>query len=347
MEMYDVIIIGGGPAGLLCAETLSGSDLSVLLIEKDRVFGDKVCAGGITSNDIKILSLPEELFEHKISSTRLCSVLNMSYTKAGRPFLYTVDRRQLGEWQRGRINGKNIKVVTGSKVTRIENDRVEVDGSQKIGYRYLVGADGYASTVRKFLGLPTKARLIGLQYQVPVSGDDPRFEIHLHAYYFGAWYGWIFPHRKTLAVGCVADPRFVNPKKLKDKFHRWLKKMDIDISKANYESAPIGCDYRGWQFGNIFLAGDAGGFASWLTGEGIYQALVSGKAIAERILDRGDHSEELEKVIRYNRVQKKFLKVFIYAGPLRYLLHELLILLMKSPFIKKKVSGTFTEPPTH
>ena len=342
MKIYDVIIVGAGPAGLYCAQNLIGSGLSVLLLEKNNTFGQKVCAGGITKKDIDLLGLPDEIFQRKISATRLCSVLNHSATNARQPFVYTVNRKELGEWQAKRLENTNVEVITNARVTELGRDRVKLNSGQEYEYRYLVGADGYASVVRRFLGLPVTERLIGIQYQVPLNGSQPRFELHMHTSYFRSWYGWIFPHRNTLAVGCVADPRYLNSKKLKRNFHRWLKKINIDISDAGYESQPIGCDYRGWEFGNIFLAGEAGGFASWLTGEGIYQCLVSGKAVAEKILDKDYQSEELQKVIRYNEVQRKITKVLIYAGPFRFLLHEMLILAMKSSFVKKRINGAMT-----
>ncbi len=45
---YDVVIVGAGPAGLELARLLGKRELSVLVIEKNRQLGKKVCAGGIT-----------------------------------------------------------------------------------------------------------------------------------------------------------------------------------------------------------------------------------------------------------------------------------------------------------
>jgi menaquinone-9 beta-reductase len=343
MDNYDVIIVGAGPAGLFCAENLQDSGLSVLLLEKNSVFGEKVCAGGITQKDINLLNIPDELFEHQIRDTRLHSAWNHSATNALKPFVYTVNRKELAEFQRARLKAGNLEIITGSRVTKVNNNSVLVNGTVEYGYRYLVGADGYSSIVRRYLNLPVNDRLIGLQYQIPINGFKPRFEIHMHSGYFHSWYGWIFPHRETLAVGCCADPRYVSSGRLKKKFHRWLKRMDLDISDASYESQPIGCDYRGWDFGNIFLAGEAAGFASWLTGEGIYQCLVSGKAVAEKIRDKDHQSKELQEVLKYNMIQRRITKVLIFAGPLRFLLHEILILMMKSSFIKSKINGSLTE----
>ena len=58
MSLYDVIIVGAGPAGLECAFQLRDTSLSVLLLERAKVIGPKVCAGGLSSH--VTLDLPEE-----------------------------------------------------------------------------------------------------------------------------------------------------------------------------------------------------------------------------------------------------------------------------------------------
>jgi len=54
MKAYDVIIIGAGPAGLICAKTLALAGKEVLVLEKNDVIGPKICAGGLTTKDLKI-----------------------------------------------------------------------------------------------------------------------------------------------------------------------------------------------------------------------------------------------------------------------------------------------------
>ena len=49
---YDIVIVGGGPAGLACARTASGRGIRTLLIERKKTIGKKVCAGGITWNGL-------------------------------------------------------------------------------------------------------------------------------------------------------------------------------------------------------------------------------------------------------------------------------------------------------
>ena len=46
-SFYDVVIVGAGPAGLACAKKLKNSKLKVLIIEKNKIIGPKICAGGL------------------------------------------------------------------------------------------------------------------------------------------------------------------------------------------------------------------------------------------------------------------------------------------------------------
>ena len=342
MKYYDVIIVGAGPAGLICAETLGKSDKSVLVLEKNEGFGKKICAGGLTRKDMALLDVPNEIIEHKITRTAVFSRKRKSRTDAPEPFVFTVNRVTFGTWQKNRIQNSSAEIRNNARVTKIEPEKVEVNGNEEYGYKYLVGADGYFSVVRKYLDIPQEKRLIGIQYTVPDPDVDPRLEIYLDSKKFFSWYGWKFPHDKSFAVGCVCDPRKVSPEKLKSSFRKWLTEKEIDISNAKYESYPISYDYRGYRFNNIFLAGEAAGLASGLTGEGIYQSLVSGITVAETILDENHTSREMEAVIKYNAIQERIMNFLIIAGPFRGLIHEIIVMLLNNKRIKARINSSFS-----
>lgn len=342
MEKYDVVIVGGGPAGLICAEHLTDSNLSVLLLEKDKIFGDKICAGGITRKGLSIFDFPDEIIQHRVLDTALHSAKRYSYASAPEPIVVTVDRKAFGEWQRNRLNGTTIEVKNNSRVVEVRKESVILDNNEEIGYKHLVGADGYNSIVRRFLGLPQEKVLIGIQYMVSIPGLEPKLEIFLNNKYFNAWYGWKFPHKDLLCVGSCCDPKMWSSKKLRDRLHEWLGKEGIDVSGARYESAPISYDYRGLKFENIFLVGDAAGMASGLTGEGIYQSLISGIEVADYIKGRNEESDEMKFVVRYNRIQYKTLRAFRLLGPLRPLVYEIFIMLMNNKWVKNKVNKGFS-----
>ncbi len=342
MEKFDIIIVGAGPAGLICAEKLSKSELKVLLLEKEDVFGDKVCAGGLTRKGLSLLELPDDIIEHKVYKTAVYSRKRHSQAETHDPVVVTINRKNLGSWQRKQLDNTSVEVRKNARVTEIRKESLVVNESEEIGYRFLVGADGYSSLVRRYLDIPLEKKLIGIQYVVPVNAHGQRLEIFLDRKHFHAWYGWIFPHQGKNAVGCCCDPRYLSAKKLKEDFQHWLKEKDIDISEAEYQSAPISYDYRGLRFGNIFLVGDAAGMASGLTGEGIYQSLVSGLEVAEYILGRKEVSDAMKAVIRYNRIQEKMMKLFIRLGRLLGPVHEMIIMLLNNKKFKARVNKGFS-----
>lgn len=342
MEQYDVIIIGGGPAGLQCALELSRSGLRILLLEKEPDFGDKLCAGGITSKDLRLLSLPPYILQQSINHVTLHSRKRSAHTHTVTPVVHTVNRLDLGRWQRTLLNETDVEIRSGCQVTAIDYQKVILKNREILGFRYLVGADGYSSVVRRHLSLKVEKRLIGYQYTIPLESVKPELELFMDARRFSSWYAWIFPHRDSIAVGCCCDPGKADHLKVRTRFLEWLRERDIDPGEAVLQSHPIGCDYRGYHFGNIFLAGEAAGLASWFTGEGIYQALVSGQEVAKKIRDPGYVPEMLHQTIKYNRTLEWILKLLLLSGPLKGLVQEFLIFLMNRERIRDRINAEFS-----
>ncbi|MCK5066212.1 MAG: geranylgeranyl reductase family protein [Bacteroidales bacterium] len=342
MEIFDVIIVGGGPAGLQCAKELARSDLRVLLLEKREVFGDKLCAGGLTLKDMKLLPVPDHVIQQKISRAAIHSRNRSADTVTPVPYLFTVNRQELGAYQRSLLEETEVVVRTHSQVTEIGDNRLVLKNGQVYGFRYLVGADGYASIVRRHLGLKVRKRLIGFQYTLPVTEEHPELEMFLDTRRFHLWYAWIFPHGDTIAVGCCCDPDKVDPQKVKEGFHDWLKETGIETRNASLESYPIAYDYQGYKFANIFLVGEAAGLASGFTGEGIYQSLVSGQEVARLILDPAYKPDHMIQVLKYNRTLARMMALFRWAGPMRGALQEFMVFLMTRNWIRDKINSAFS-----
>lgn len=339
-KSFDVIVIGAGPAGLKCAETLGNSSLSVLLLEKNEVIGPKVCAGGLTGKGIAYLNIPEKLIEYRFNRVKLHVNGVSSMIKSDEEFAFTIDRKEFGQWQLQKLKTcSNIEVRTNAKATKITNEWVEVNGEQ-IGFRYLVGADGSNSIVRRFLGLGSEKLNIGIQYIIPTR-QYTDFELFFQPNYFSAWYAWIFPHRNYVSIGCGADPRHVSPKKLKENFHRWLREKHIDISEAKYEAFPMYAKYNGWHFDNVFLTGDAAGLLSYFTGEGIYQALISGEVAAKTILNPHYNSEIMPQILHKHNRHQELIEMLLRAGKFKSVLFLFGQQLFKIPKYEKKAINLF------
>ncbi len=309
---YDVIIVGAGPAGLSCAEVLAKGGKSVLVLEKNDEIGPKICAGGLPAKVEKNGYFPLDKAGRIFYSIKLHFAGTSKKFTDSHPLVLTVDRSELGKIMLEKALKSGAEVRTGIEVKEISNNSITAN-EQKIEYQYLAGADGSNSTVRKFLGIKTKKLLVTLQYIIPQ--EIQRFEEM--EYFFDSrifnGYFWIFPHCDYTVVGSGYNPRYTRKKiSLKNTFEKWLKDKNIKTAGLNLEGWPINIDYRGYQFGNKFLIGDAGGFASGLTGEGIYSAIISGKEAARKIINPRYNCSEIHKILKIKRNHENFLKLLIF-----------------------------------
>jgi len=335
MKTFDVIIVGAGPAGLKCAETLGGSGYKVLVLERNAEIGQKVCAGGLTRKSVEHLNLPRGLIEFRYNTANLHINNTRFRIKSKSDFVYTIDRKTFGRWQLKKLDRfDNIEVQTDAEITKIGKNFVIVN-NRKIHYKNLVGADGSASIVRRYLGIKTNTFYIAAQYLVPTK-EYKECEVFFNPKLFSAWYAWIFPHKSYAAIGCGCDPKVLPAKDLIRNFRKWLTERSIDVSNAKYESFIINVDYQGYKFGNVYLAGDAGGFASELTGEGIYQALVSGEEIGQMLLNKSYKPEKIERLLEIKRQHRNVMNLLLRSGRFRTALLYLGALAFKIPCLKNR-----------
>lgn len=218
----------------------------------------------------------------------------------------------------------NVEIRTNCKVTAISREKITTEDGISFEYGHLVGADGSFSIVRKFLEIKTEKNAIAIQYIIPTDKYD-KLEFFFDSRLFQVWYAWIFPHKGYASIGCMCDPRYLSSKRLQQNFNKWLQKNNIDISQGKFEGYSINYDYRGYRFGNIFLAGDAAGLATGWTGEGIYQALISGEEIAKVILDNKYEAPAIQACLKAKELQEKAMNILIKAGPLRNIFFAALI----------------------
>ena len=327
---YDVIIVGAGPGGLRCAEILGAAGKKVLLLEKKEEIGPKVCAGGLTRKSIKLLKIPQEMLSG--SSRYIIFRTKIFRTKLdfGENFIHSVSRKDLGQWQLQRLDQNYVDIQTGTEVQKIDGEKVVLRDGRKIEFSFLVGADGSNSLVRKYVGLKTLLIGVAFQYWIPKKFDE--FEIFFDSGLFGSWYSWIFPHNHITSIGYGCFPRLFSIKKARKNFMKWIADEKIDLSAAKFEAHPINCDYRGFQFKNIFLVGDAAGFTSGFTGEGIYQALVSGEETAKKILDPSYKCKKIKKIRREVWIHDIMLGFIMFFGPFRNIIFNIVVLATRNKF---------------
>lgn len=331
---YDTIIVGAGPGGLKAAETLGRAGRSVLLLEKNEKIGPKICAGGLTVKDFG-LGIPRNEADHLFNEVAFHTPKRRVTVKTEKPFVATIDREKLGQFMLRRLElMSSVEVYTGTRVTRADRDSVTVNG-QKLTFGHLIGADGALSVVRRSLNLPSERTAVTMQYIVPE--EYPRLEIFVDPDRFGPWYAWIFPHQGYTSIGTGGDPKTMDPKTLEKNFEEWLKEKKIDVSKGRFEGWPINVDYRGSQFGNVFLIGAAAGLTSALTGEGIYPAMISGMEAAKKILDPRYTCPELRRIVKTKQRHERILRLLMLGKTITRWEFELVAILLKNKWFAKKV----------
>ena len=111
----------------------------------------------------------------------------------------------------------------------------------------------------------------------------------------------------------------------------------FDISEAKFEAHILRCGYEGHQFKNKFLVGEAAGFVSYFTGEGIYFAMLSGIDVAKKIINKKYSCKGIQHILDVKKSQDGFEDHIIEHDVLGKIEIELMALLAKSNWISKEL----------
>jgi len=306
---YDVVVVGGGPAGSTCARLCAEQGLSVCLVEEHGAAGIPVqCAGLLSMNAFKECEVSECCILSTVRGARVVSSLGpVLEFDAGMPKAHVVDRAALDRQmlQKAANAGAEIRMKT-SFFTRKGDCIITrgADGRREIPFRILVAADGARSRIARVENMPRPpVFLAGLQVDILHRIEQSRVEIHPDA--SPEFFGWAIPIGQGRARVGLAGTRNV-----KDRMTRFLAQVgqDSHTVEVHFVSGTIPLGTMARTYGNrVLFLGDAAGMAKPTSGGGVYTgvraARHAARVIGEAFL-RNDFSDallsEYEKSWKYD-----------------------------------------------
>lgn len=322
MEVFEVLIIGAGPAGSLAAEKLARAGIRVALFDGRPAAEPKACGGGVTTKALKAWPQLKEAAGRLIDEVQMYAPSGKSVQlKLSEPFaIYS--RRALDNFlrERARESGANIyaeRVTLNPGQAADEMWTVRNAQGETWRGRFLLAADGANSRIARTLSgaLPPAEMEVAFGYRTPLpKTDDAPTVIAFLPDWSG--YAWAFPRLDHLSFGIATTQDAFDHQALDRllwyfmiNYYRARRDAKINIwsngeqeqndyqevkdklhaSAERYAARIPGLSTEMWQKrrtggDNWALLGDAAGFADPVTGEGIYYALRSAEVFAETYL---------------------------------------------------------------
>jgi flavin-dependent dehydrogenase len=343
--MYDVAIIGAGPAGATLAKLISGR-YRVLLVDRKRPAGDRKddfsgkCCGGLLAPDAQGmlskmgLGLPKRiLVDPQLFVVRAIDVRHKT-EKYYQRYYINMNRGRFDSWLLSMVPS-NVDIRLGCRFKSYESDgdgiRIKFFGDNKIHTeraRILVGADGASSRVRKQVmgDIPSIKTYFAIQEWVEADSQLPYFST-LFDPDITDYYSWTIPKEDFLLIGAALHPKADVPGRfglLKER----LKNNGLQFGKvvrreATFILRPTKLGQLSTGAGPVALLGEAGGWISPSSAEGISYAFRTAMILAEvlnkSLINFQERYRHKTAPLRRNIFIKNMKSHFIYDSLLRHI----------------------------
>ena len=306
---FDVIVVGGGPAGTSAAHMASKNGCTVALIEKEKVIAETVRTSGVTwISDIKKFGIPNECY-NPIRKFSFCSPKNSVTISDEIAKAAVLDVRKTYRFLAKRAEDSGAELFLNTNVSGVLKNSIgectgvitkSNDKQIQFNGKVIIDASGFGSVVAKELGHVKQWKKfgVGAEYEVKTEKlEHDKWWLMVGQEYSPAGYAWIFPTSENTArigVGIGKPDSDVDPtirlNELIDKKIGPIKDLgEIDKIEFHYGLIPNDGLSRKTVYDNLILVGDSAGQANPLVKEGIRYAIrfgeVPGSVAADAITD--------------------------------------------------------------
>jgi geranylgeranyl reductase family protein len=290
VERFDVAVIGAGPAGATAAYRLARARARVLIVDKARFPRDKPCGGGLTTRAVRQLPFSvEPVVEDRITRTRFRLRYGPEIERqSSRVICLMTQRRRLDAFLVEQAVVAGAEFRDGVRVSVDSETELHVDRKQ-VEVCAVIGADGANGITARSVGLGgaiiNGVALEGnLPYEkLPLGSWHGRLALELGIVPGG--YGWIFPKgdHVNVGVGGWADEGPQLRRHLRVLCEHYGIELR-ELSDLRGHRLPMRTSATMLARGRALLVGDAAGALDPVSGDGIYEALVTARLAAHHTL---------------------------------------------------------------